>query len=92
MQVAGNDAQRKVRQLTREFNHRCARIQHDGISRLNKAGRHTGNCMFLRQTPLHFFVRRGLGRNKPVKGNAAVGAANDALLVELNQVAADGRR
>ena len=92
MQIAGDDPQRQMRNLSRQFNHGGTGVQHNGIASLDKRRRRPGDGVLFLWATLRFFQRRRLRGNKSVERHAPVGTANDPFLIEFNQIATDGRR
>ncbi|OMP12912.1 hypothetical protein COLO4_02589, partial [Corchorus olitorius] len=77
-------------QLSCQFQHGGAGIQHHRIAGLHIAGGELRDGLLLRQVTLHLLQRGRLRRDKAVQRDAAVAAANHPFLVQLNQIAANG--
>lgn len=70
MQIAGDDPQRQMRNLSRQFNHGGTGVQHNGIASLDKRRRRPGDGVLFLWATLRFFQRRRLRGNKSVERHA----------------------
>ena len=91
MQVAGDHPQRQMGNLPGQFNHGGPGIEDNGVPGLDQRRRRAGDGIFFLLATLGFLLRGRLCWNKPVEGHAAVRSADHPFLIELNQVAANGR-